>query len=991
MIATFFKRLLLSVIFIGGAALVLLLSDLHSRNRTKNKPDSTIATPTGRTYRIALLKHSSNQLLDDIEKGCLEQMAAAGYPDGQRFTLDRFNAEGDLPTANAIASRMTDGSFDMAISISTLSLQCVANANKDGRTIHVFAGVTDPSGAGVGIERMNSTNKPRWLAGMGTFQPVEKLFREAKRIHPGLKVVGVIWNPAERNSEVCTAKAREVCKELGIQLIEANVDQSKDVREAAESLVVRGAEAFWTGVDATVNNASAAICQTAAKAKIPVICNSSGQVREGTLFDLGADYTEVGHALGAMANSIIAGRDPATVVITNFMPERVMLNKQVCKTLRQPWVFPPELQARACFIIGEDGRVEKEVAQEMPRVTPSLANKHFKIGFAYFGPDEGMELAIKGLVGELKDRYGLEAGRNLEIQRTHANGEISGIPTMLQALGAQKLDAIVAFSTPVITASCASPPPMPVVFTYCTDPIAAGAGQSFEHHLPHVTGIGSFPPLEDVVKSLGGIFPHCKLGLLYNNAEANSVKVVSILRELCASNKIEVVEAIANNTSEVVPSIQSLIARDVSVVYIPGDNTAYQAFEGMVGRLHEHKIPLIADSPEFMERGAAGVIGVGYGLCGVAAAEPLARVLSGEKPGSIPMRNVTEKKILFNLKKFKEYGITIPPAIQAMQTPAGNEASKTAPATNTPSATSKPVGKKWRLQALSYIENAMVEDAEKGFEAGLKAEGFQVGRDYEIKTRCASGDMATLPILFDSARTDGADLYVIYGTATLQTAIQKNTNTPMVFTVVADPFLVGAGKSDTNHMPCLTGVYTIGPYREMAELLRDHFPKIKHIGTVFCPSEVNSVANKDILAREAARCGLQLEAVPANSPSELPDAATALCGRSLDAVVQVIDNMSTAGFSAISRAASSAHVPVFACQGNAVKQGASLALARDYFDAGQDVAKMAARIMQGQSPASIPLSPPSKVKKLVNLKNAQACDLQIPADLLPQMKQLTEP
>ena len=155
-----------------------MLSDLHSRDRARN-------AAAGRTsqLRVALLKHASNQLLDEVECGILEQLAAAGYKDGERLALQRFSAEGDLPTANAIAKQVTDGSYQMVITISTLSLQCVANANKDGRVIHVFGGVTDPAGAGVGIRRMDSADKPPWLAGIGTFQPVEQIL--AKRSGPG--------------------------------------------------------------------------------------------------------------------------------------------------------------------------------------------------------------------------------------------------------------------------------------------------------------------------------------------------------------------------------------------------------------------------------------------------------------------------------------------------------------------------------------------------------------------------------------------------------------------------------------------------------------------------------------------------------------------------------------------------------------------------------------------------------------------------------------
>lgn len=975
-----FKRVLLSLVLLGTGALTLLLSDLHSREGRR-----VLESAAQSRAPVAILKHASNLLMDEVERGVLEKLSAEGYKDGERIALQRFSAEGDLPTANAIAKLITDGSFKMAISISTMSLQCVANANKDGRAIHVFGAVTDPAGAGVGIARMGSTNKPPWLTGIGTFQPVAEIFRESKRLWPGLKVVGVVWNPTERNSEACTIKAREVCRELGMELLEANVDQSKDVREAADSLVSRGAQAFWTGADVTVLSATAALCEAASKGKVPIFSNMSGLVHQGSLFDLGANYFEVGQRIGAIASDILGGQNPATIAVTNFMPERVMLNKQVLKKLRDPWRFTDEIIARATLIINKDGGIEKDAsksapAASAPRAAVSPSGRPSKIGIAYFGPDEGTDSAIAGLMDGLK-KLGKIEGRNLVVQKVHASGEISGIPAMIQSLDASDVDVIVPFSTPVLTAACATVRRKPVVFTYCSDPIAAGTGKSFEDHLPFVTGIGSFPPVEEAVTMLKLTFPKLKrLGALYNNAEANSVKVVSVLRELCGKNGIELIEAIANNTSEVVQAAQSLGARGAEAVYLPSDNTAYQAFDGLAGQLATARIPLVIDSPDFSNRGALAVVGVGYYQSGFAAAEPLARVLGGEKPAGIPMRNVTDKKVIFNQDVARKLGITFPPAVMAMQTA---ETPAAAPA-------GQPLAKQWRIQQVSYIESVMVEDAMRGFADGLKEAGLKDGTDFTLKTLSAQGDMAALGALYDSAKTAGADLYMVYGTPTLQTAIRKVQNAPIVFTVVADPFLAGAGKSDRDHLPNITGVYTQGPYREMAELLRTHFPQFKRVGTLFCPAEVNSVANKDMFTREAARCGLAVETVAANSGGELPDAALALCSRRLDAVVQIIDNLSVAGFPTIARTAAQARLPVFTCQGAAVKQGAVLALARDYYDAGREAALKAARVIRGEKPSQIPFSPPAKVQKLVNLKSAQNSRLVIPEALLREAKLITD-
>ena len=959
--------------------MTLLLSDLHSRQGARKPGDER-----GAPLAIAMLKHNSSLLLDEVERGVLDQLSAGGYRDGERLALQRFSAEGDLPTANAIAKRITDGSFKMAITISTLSLQCVANANRDGRAIHVFGGVTDPAGAGVGIQQMNSTNKPSWMAGIGTFQPVEQILAEAKLLWPELKVVGVVWNPAERNSETCTLKARETCRALGMQLLEATIDQSKDVREAAESLVARGVQAFWTGADATVLNATAALCEVALRARIPVFSNTSGHVRQGTLLDLGADYYEVGRCIGSIAAGILDGGDPARLVVTNFMPKRIMLNKQVLKKLRDPWRFTPDLIARAELILGEDGQVEKQVTPTDHSPAPATlpADRNYSIGIAYFGPDEGTETAITGLMDGLAKR-GLVEGRNLTVRKIHANGEISGIPAIIQSLDASSVDVIVPFSTPVLQAACAGVRRKPVVFTYVSDPVAAGAGRTFEDHLPFVTGVGSFPPLAETLAMFKLTFPKLKrLGTLYNNAEANSVKVVSVFRDLCQKEGIELVEATANNTSEVAPAAQALAARDVQAVYLPGDNTAYQAFDGLVSRLTDKRVPLVVDAPEFVDRGVLAVVGVGYYESGYAAVEPLVRVLAGEKPSAIPLRNVTEKRVLFNLETARKYGIVFPPAVLAMQTVKRREPVEPVPQPR--------LTRQWRLHEFTYNESVMVEDAMRGFRDGLKEAGLKEGTDFTLANRSAQGDMASLGTLFDSAHTAGADLYLVYGTPTLQTAIRKVQGTPVVFTVVADPIVAGAGKTDRDHLPNVTGVYTLGPYREMAELLRTQFPAIKKIGTLFCPAEANSVANKDLFVREATRCGLTVETVPANGPSELADAAIALCSRGLDAVVQVVDNLSAAGFPAIARAADQARLPVFTFQGSSVKQGAALALARDYYDAGREAALQAARIMRGESPARIPFSPPSRTLKFVNLKKAQDCRLTIPEALLRDAKLVNE-
>ncbi len=154
---------------------------------------------------------------------------------------------------------MTTGEFDLILTSSTPSMQAVANANRDGKTKHVFGLVADPFSAGVGLDAKNPMKHPPYMVGQGTFLPVGDAFDLARRAFPRLQQVGVAWNPAESNSAAFTAKAREACARLGLTLLEANVDNSSAIVEAIHSLSSRGAQAIWVGGDNTMTSALATV------------------------------------------------------------------------------------------------------------------------------------------------------------------------------------------------------------------------------------------------------------------------------------------------------------------------------------------------------------------------------------------------------------------------------------------------------------------------------------------------------------------------------------------------------------------------------------------------------------------------------------------------------------------------------------------------------------------------------------------------------------
>ncbi|HET7347011.1 MAG TPA: ABC transporter substrate-binding protein [Acidobacteriaceae bacterium] len=294
----------------------------------------------------------------------------------------------------------------------------------------------------------------------------------------------------------------------------------------------------------------------------------------------------------------------------------------------------------------------------------SRSSGRSRVGLLYFAPEAGAELCMKGIFDGLAQE-GFTRDHNLDVISSHAQGEISSIPMLVRNFMTQGVDLILTLTTPCLTAACAVARTTHIAFTYCYDPVAAGAGKSFSDHLPNVTGVGSFPPVEATVDLIHKLVPHVKaVGTIYNSSEANSVKVISVAREIFRNRGIALQEVTATNTSEVFQAAQVASYRGVQAMWVTGDNTALQSFDAIAKATTAAKLPLFINDPEFTSRGAVACVGLGWYSPGKAGGVLAARLLRGEDPARIPFQEVAEQKLVLNEQAAARLGIVFPPDVQ---------------------------------------------------------------------------------------------------------------------------------------------------------------------------------------------------------------------------------------------------------------------------------------------------------------------------------------
>ncbi len=648
-LATTVRHLVPGVAAIALAAALLLLSDWPRAERREQQ------------FRVALLQMASQPILEDGAQGVVAGLQEAGYVEGRNLLLSRFNAEGDLATANAMAQELTSSNYDLVVTLSTPCLQAVANANRRGLVRHVFGMVSDPTISGVGIEAEPLAH-PSHLVGIGTLPPADQSLQLAREIYPGLKRVGVVWNPGEVNSEVATKMARATCKELKIELLEANAENTSAVREAAASLIARGVDALWVGGDVTVLGAIDVVIRLAREARIPVFTCIPGNAARGGLFDVGANYLEVGRKVGQLAGRVLSGEEIARIPWEQAIPPKLFLNLTAVDGLNAPWSFPKDLIQRADSVIDADGEHDKTPAPAAAAM-PTKPGKVWKLKFISYINSPDTEDAEQGVLAGLK-AAGLTREHDFTWQSLNAQGDMSTLNGLADAAVADGADLILTASTQAVQAAVQRVKNIPVVFTMVANPFTAGLGKSDREHLPNVTGAYGAADAEAMMPLIRQIMPRVKrLGTLYSPTEANSVFNHEVLEAAVRKTGWPLVSMGVNTSSEVPDAAQALCGQEIDAICLTNSNLAGVSFPSVVQAARRAKKPVFAFLGSMSAQGAVVVLSRDYFDMGRDSGAIAAQVIRGSAPGSIPFHASTHNRLLLNPDAARECGLTLPPAL----------------------------------------------------------------------------------------------------------------------------------------------------------------------------------------------------------------------------------------------------------------------------------------------------------------------------------------
>jgi ABC-type uncharacterized transport system substrate-binding protein len=286
-----------------------------------------------------------------------------------------------------------------------------------------------------------------------------------------------------------------------------------------------------------------------------------------------------------------------------------------------------------------------------------------------------------------------------------------------------------------------------------------------------------------------------------------------------------------------------------------------------------------------------------------------------------------------------------------------------------PSPPPKPSGP-YEIVIFQSADSPTGEAVRRGILRALRESGLREGEDVRAYVRIADSGLSEVQAVAQELAASEIDLIMPLSTACLQAVIIAGDTKPVVFSSVANPFLVGAGRSAVDHLSFVTGVASTAPIRQTLQFIHETMPAAGKIGTLWTPSEINSEYYLDLIREAGTELNLQIVAEPVANAHEIPRAAQALVNGNVDLIFPVSDNTINSAFKFLSDVANERGLPLFGGVLQAVEIGACAAMGFDFNEMGFKAGKLAIRVMNGESPGQIPFQYMDQILIHINLEAA---------------------
>jgi len=276
-------------------------------------------------------------------------------------------------------------------------------------------------------------------------------------------------------------------------------------------------------------------------------------------------------------------------------------------------------------------------------------------GSPYSGP------VINGL-----KRLGWIEGSTIHFERRAANGELSRLPSLVNELVAEGVEAILTSGFPAVAACKGAP--VPAIASGAGDLVALGLVESFRHPGGNITGISD----------LAGELAPKRLSLLKEMSP--SIRKVAMLwngEDRAMGQRYQLSAASASSLDLTVQPLPVREPQDFDTVFADMErdppDAGFMVVDGLTGSNRKrviqfaaaHRIPFEYEGDFIVREGGLLSYGPDLAEVGERQASLLDKILHGANAGDLPFERPTMFTLAVNVKTAKALTLVIPPTMLA--------------------------------------------------------------------------------------------------------------------------------------------------------------------------------------------------------------------------------------------------------------------------------------------------------------------------------------
>jgi putative ABC transport system substrate-binding protein len=253
-------------------------------------------------------------------------------------------------------------------------------------------------------------------------------------------------------------------------------------------------------------------------------------------------------------------------------------------------------------------------------------------------------------------------GQNLQFEFRSAHGNPQLLPSLANELIHLKVDALVAYQTPSVTAAKNATTTIPIVMAGAGDPVGTGLIASLARLGGNITGVSSTTNESGakILEVTREVLPSVRrVGVLANSTDPFTASLLKQVEHGGQVLGITIQPVMVGAVGDFEAAFEEMTKAHADAVLVQPSLTRKSAAELAV----KHKLPAISPTSAFAREGGLMSFAPDQNEIFGLTAHYVGHILKGDKPADLPVQEPNKYLLIINLKTAKALGVTVPPLL----------------------------------------------------------------------------------------------------------------------------------------------------------------------------------------------------------------------------------------------------------------------------------------------------------------------------------------